>query len=167
MWRVWPLVVLLPLLGVREYFTPRTPPAKAAAIARSWTGILRKPSSSLRQGMRDGVRELAFETPSALAVVDTVPAELCRTLSHFTMMPLASTSPASQASTPRENPRPACLAGGLRRLSALATSLRPHSCHQRAGHDRADSRSCAFDPFQKEVIVVDEYSGDVVIVFER
>lgn len=107
---MWPLVVLLPWLGVREYVTPRTPPAKTAAIREI---VDRYPPQALvvtSTGMRDGLRELAFETPSALAVVDTLPAEWCRTLSHFTMMPLAATSPPPQASTSRENPRPACLA---------------------------------------------------------
>jgi len=110
MWGVWPLVVLLPLLGVREYVTPRTPPAKAAAIREI---VDRYPPQALvvtSTGIRDGARQLALETPSALAVVDTFPGESCRTLSHFTMMPLAATSPPPQASTPRENPRPACLA---------------------------------------------------------
>ena len=73
--------------------------------------------------MRDGVRELAFETPSALAAVDPFPVEWCRTLSHFTMMPLASNSPPPQASTRRRRDRlPA-----MSRVLAAWRSLAPRT----------------------------------------
>lgn len=59
---------------VQEYFTPRTPRENAAAI-REIIGRYRPQAvvvTSTR--MRDAVRELALETPPALAVVDTFPA---------------------------------------------------------------------------------------------
>ena len=58
----------------QEYFTPRTPRENAAAI-REIIGWYRPQAvvvTSTR--MRDAVRELALETPPALAVVDTFPA---------------------------------------------------------------------------------------------
>lgn len=59
---------------VQEYFAPRTPRENAAAI-REIVGRYRPQAvvvTSTR--MRDAVRELALETPPALAVVDTFPA---------------------------------------------------------------------------------------------
>lgn len=59
---------------VQEYFAPRTPRENAAAI-REIIGRYRPQAvvvTSTR--MRDAVRELALETPPALAVVDTFPA---------------------------------------------------------------------------------------------
>jgi hypothetical protein len=59
---------------VREYFVPRTPRENAAAI-REIIGWYRPQAVVVTSArMRDAVRELALETPPALAVVDTFPA---------------------------------------------------------------------------------------------
>ena len=58
---------------VQEYFTPRTPRENAAAI-REIIGWYRPQAVVVTSArMRDAVRELALETPPALAVVDTFP----------------------------------------------------------------------------------------------
>jgi hypothetical protein len=59
---------------VQEYFNPRTPRENAAAI-REIMGRYRPQAVVVTSArMRDAVRELALETPPALAVVDTFPA---------------------------------------------------------------------------------------------
>ena len=59
---------------VQEYFAPRTPRENAAAI-REIVGRYRPQAVVVTSArMRDAVRELALETPPALAVVDTFPA---------------------------------------------------------------------------------------------
>jgi len=58
----------------QEYFTPRTPRENAAVI-REIIGRYRPQVVVVTSArMRDAVRELALETPPALAVVDTFPA---------------------------------------------------------------------------------------------
>ena len=59
---------------VQEYFTPRTPRENAAAILEIVARYRPQAVVVTSARMRDAVRELALETPPALAVVDTFPA---------------------------------------------------------------------------------------------
>ena len=59
---------------VQEYFMPRTPRENAAAIREIVARYRPQAIVVTSARMRDAVRELAVETPPALAVVDTFPA---------------------------------------------------------------------------------------------